>query len=177
MMRLTGERPSLVEIWDSQVLERYCVAERRSCGKGTAQPKEARSADELEIRPVSAASQHRNGEAEPRGDCELPESTLRETVRQQTRRNDGRAMRKIIHALNRRLRGWGRYFQGGAIMTHENLDKWVRMRLRSIQRRRDRRKGRGHGPDHQRYPNISWAELGLISLKALAQAKPANPAT
>ena len=108
---------------------------------------------------------------------EKSERKLRETVRRQTRRNDGRTMREIIGALNRRLRGWGRYFQGGAIMTHEKLDKWVRMRLRSIQRRRDGRKGRGHGPDHQRYPNNYWAELGLISLTALAQAKPANPAT
>ena len=53
------------------------------------------------------------------------------------------------------------------------------MRLRSVQRRRDKRKGRGHGQDHNRYPNAYWAELGLIgliSLKALAQAKPASPA-
>jgi RNA-directed DNA polymerase len=52
----------------------------------------------------------------------------------------------------------------------------VRMRLRSIQRKRDRRKGRGRGKDHNRYPNAYWAELGLISLKALGRAKPASPA-
>ena len=37
-------------------------------------------------------------------------------------------------------------------------------------------KGRGRGQDHNRYPNAYWAELGLISLKALAQAKLASPA-
>lgn len=108
---------------------------------------------------------------------EKSQSRLRETVRKQTRRNDGRAMSEIIGALNRRLRGWGRYFQGGVSNTSVKLDRWVRMRLRSVQRRRDGRKGRGHGQDHNRYPNIYWAELGLISLKALAQAKPASPAT
>ena len=101
---------------------------------------------------------------------------LREIVRRQTPRNDGRSFSEIIGALNRRLRGWGQYFQGGVLNMHVSLDSWVRMRLRSVQRRRDKRKGRGHGQDHNRYPNTYWAELGLISLKALAQAKSASPA-
>ena len=46
------------------------------------------------------------------------------------------------------------------------------MRLRSIQRKRDWRKGRGRGGEHHRYPNAYRAELGLISLKTLAHAKP-----
>jgi RNA-directed DNA polymerase len=101
---------------------------------------------------------------------------LRAAVRRQTPRNDGRSFSEIIGALNRRLRGWGQYFRGGVLSEHVRLDSWVRMRLRSVQRRRDHRKGRGHGADHNRYPNAYWAELGLISLKALAQAKPASPA-
>ena len=107
---------------------------------------------------------------------EKSQQRLRETVRQQTARNDGRAMRVIIGALNRRLRGWGQYFRGGVVDVPARLDAWVRMRLRSIQRRRDKRKGRGHGQDHNRYPNHHWVELGLISLKALVRAKPASPA-
>jgi RNA-directed DNA polymerase len=107
---------------------------------------------------------------------EKSRNRLRAAVRRQTPRNDGRSFSEIIGALNRRLRGWGQYFRGGVLSEHVSLDRWVRMRLRSIQRRRDGRKGRGHGQDHNRYPNAYWAELGLISLKALAQAKPASPA-
>jgi RNA-directed DNA polymerase len=104
------------------------------------------------------------------------EQRLRENVRQQTRRTDGRAVSEMIAALNRRLRGWARYFHQGNGDVYTRLDKWIRMRLRSVQRKRDRRKGRGHGQDHNRYPNAYWADLGLISLKALAQGQPASPA-
>lgn len=104
------------------------------------------------------------------------EQRIRENVRQNTRRTDGRAMSEIIAALNRRLKGWANYFCGANGNVYTRLDQWIRMRLRSIQRKRDRRKGRGHGHDHNRYPNAYWAELGLISLKALNQAQPAGPA-
>ena len=39
-------------------------------------------------------------------------------------------------------------------------------RLRSLLRKRDRRKGRGRGHDHHRYPNRCFAELGLFNLEA-----------
>jgi RNA-directed DNA polymerase len=107
---------------------------------------------------------------------EKSEQRLRDSVREQTRRKDGRAMSVIIRALNRRLQGWARYFAGANGNVYLRLDHWIRMRLRSVQRKRDRRRGRGRGLDHRRYPNAYWAELGLISLKALAQAKLANPA-
>lgn len=107
---------------------------------------------------------------------EKSEQRLRESVRQQTRRTEGRAMEQIIGSLNRRLKGWANYFQGGNGNIYTRLDQWIRMRLRSVQRKRDRRKGRGRGQDHNRYPNAYWADLGLISLKALAQGKLARPA-
>lgn len=107
---------------------------------------------------------------------EKSEQRLRENVRQQTRRTDGRAMSEVIAALNRRLKGWANYFHGGNGDVYTRLDQWIRMRLRSVQRKRDRRKGRGRGYDHNRYPNVYWADLGLISLKALAQGQPASPA-
>jgi RNA-directed DNA polymerase len=107
---------------------------------------------------------------------EKSEQRLRESVRQQTRRTEGRAIGQIISSLNRRLKGWVNYFQGGNGNVYTRLDQWIRMRLRSVQRKRDRRKGRGGGQDHNRYPNAYWADLGLISLKALAQGKLASPA-
>lgn len=101
---------------------------------------------------------------------------FKEVLRQQTPRTHGQSLPMIIGRLNRRLRGWGRYFAGGNGGLYTELDKWLRMRLRSILRKRERRKGRGRGLDHHRYPNAYFAELGLISLNALTRTKRANPA-
>ena len=70
----------------------------------------------------------------------------------------------IIQCLNRTIRGWGNYFQGGVPNVPEKLDKWLRMRVRSILRKRDNRKGRGRGLDHQRYPNAYLIRAGLTFL-------------
>ena len=43
------------------------------------------------------------------------------------------------------------------------LDRWVRMRLRSILPHRQGGQGRGRGADHQRWPDAYFAELGLFS--------------
>jgi RNA-directed DNA polymerase len=101
---------------------------------------------------------------------------FKEVLRDQTPRKHGQSLPRIIGGLNRRLRGWAGYFAGGNGSLYTELDKWLRMRLRSILRKRERRKGRGRGLDHQRYPNAYFAELGLISLNALTRAKRANPA-
>jgi RNA-directed DNA polymerase len=99
---------------------------------------------------------------------------FRETLRDLTHRNNGHSMAKIIAMLNRRLSGWSRYFHGGYGNVYTSLDGWLRMRLRSILRKRDKRKGKGRGWDHNRYPNAYFAELGLISLTATAWVKRAN---
>jgi RNA-directed DNA polymerase len=102
---------------------------------------------------------------------------FKETLRAKTPRNLGKNLQVTIVGLNRQLRGWGQYFSGGNGNVYVTLDKWLRMRLRSILRRRSKRKGRGRGRDHQRYPNAYFAELGLISLKALSSAKRVSPAS
>jgi RNA-directed DNA polymerase len=102
---------------------------------------------------------------------------FKEVLREETGRSNGDSLDTIIHRLNRRLRGWARYFQGGQGSVYGQLDSWVRMRLRSILRRRRKRRGRSCNlNDHLRYPNAYFAEHGLISLKALAWVKRANPA-
>lgn len=101
---------------------------------------------------------------------------FKEVLRDQTARTDGRSLPMIIGGLNRRLRGWSGYFAGGNGDLYTRLDQWLRMRLRSILRKRARRKGRGRGQDHQRYPNDYFAEHGLISLNALTRAQRASPA-
>ena len=45
--------------------------------------------------------------------------------------------------------------------TFPTIDSWIRMRLRSILRKR--RGGRGRGRDHQRWPNAYFKDLGLYS--------------
>jgi len=89
---------------------------------------------------------------------------LKDRVRRQTRRTHGQSLAVIIDDVNRTLRGWFGYFKHSHTTTFEPLDQWVRMRLRSILRKRAGRRGRGRGADHQRWPNRFFAELGLFSL-------------
>ena len=91
---------------------------------------------------------------------------LRDAVRDQTRRNNGHSLCEIITTVNRCLKGWFEYFKHGRRPAFARLDSWVRMRLRSILRRRDKRRGRGRGRDHQRWPNKFFETQGLFSLLA-----------
>jgi RNA-directed DNA polymerase len=74
---------------------------------------------------------------------EKSQQKFKETIRQRTVRHHGDALPKVIARVNRVLRGWGNYFQGGVRNVPQKLEKWVRMRIRSILRRRDGRRGRG----------------------------------
>lgn len=91
---------------------------------------------------------------------------LRDTIRVKTRRTQGHSLERIIADLNPTLRGWFEYFKHSYANVFEPIDQWVRMRLRSILRKRQRRKGRGRGADHQRWPNAYFAGQGLFSLQA-----------
>jgi RNA-directed DNA polymerase len=88
------------------------------------------------------------------------------TIRDQTKRNSGKSLRTIIAALNPKLRGWFGYFQHSSKTTFGPLDGWIRGRLRSLLRKRQGKRGRGRGSDHQRWPNAYFASQGLYSLKA-----------
>jgi RNA-directed DNA polymerase len=90
---------------------------------------------------------------------------LKETIRAKTKRTSGHCFRAIISALNPTLRGWFAYFKHSYRTTFQDVDGWTRMRLRSILRKRQGRKGRGRGKDHCRWPNAYFAEHGLYSLK------------
>lgn len=91
---------------------------------------------------------------------------LKTALRPKTRRSNGRSLQAIIADVNRSLQGWFGYFRHSHYTTFEPIDKWVRMRLRSILRRRQKKRGRGRGSDHQRWPNAYFAKLGLYTLKA-----------
>ncbi len=91
---------------------------------------------------------------------------LRETIGAKTKRNNGHSMKTIIKSINPILRGWFGYYKQAYRRQQCELDGWIRMRLRSIYRRRHRKRGRGRGIDHQKWPNKHFAELGLFSLEA-----------
>ena len=92
------------------------------------------------------------------------EKKLRDALRPLTRRNNGGSLEKIIADINRMLRGWYEYFMHAHHTVFPEIDGWVRMRLRSILRKRHRGKGRGRGRDHQRWPNAYFAGHGLFCL-------------
>lgn len=91
---------------------------------------------------------------------------LKDTIRSQTRRTSGLSLEAIISEVSATLIGWFGYFKHSHRTTFEPLDKWVRMRLRSILRKRHGGRGRGHGLDHKRWPNAFFAEQRLFSLAA-----------
>ena len=90
---------------------------------------------------------------------------LKTALRPKTRRTNGRCLPAIIADINRTMQGWFGYFRHSHYTTFEPIDKWVRMRLRSILRKRQKKRGRGRGSDHQRWPNAYFAKLGLYTLK------------
>jgi RNA-directed DNA polymerase len=89
---------------------------------------------------------------------------LRETIKLKTKRNNGKSMDAIVKDLNRTLIGWYGYFKHIKASQLGEIDGWVRMRLRSILRKRRGGKGCGRGKDHQRWPNRYFTKLGLFCL-------------
>ena len=89
---------------------------------------------------------------------------FKEAIRAVTKRNNGQSLRAIVAELNRILRGWFEYFKHAHHYIFKSLDSWIRMRLRSILRRRQGRRGRSRGTDQVRWPNASFEALGLFSL-------------
>lgn len=96
---------------------------------------------------------------------------MRDTIRAKTIRQNGRSIQCVIADVNKTVRGWFAYFKHGTDRRfYRNQDAWIRMRLRSILRRRDHRRGRGRGRDHQLWPNAYFADRGLFSLVAARAA-------
>lgn len=92
------------------------------------------------------------------------EKKLRERIRAKTPRTNGKSLEKIITSVNVTLVGWFGYFKHSSRQAFTAMDQWVRMRLRSILRKRSKRRGRGAGSDHRRWPNAYFQQHGLFSL-------------
>lgn len=90
---------------------------------------------------------------------------LKKTIRVKTGRSNGNSLECIIGNVNGTLRGWFEYFKHSNGRTFPRLDQWIRRRLRSILRRRLKRKGISGGYDHYRWPNRFFRAAGLFSLE------------
>jgi RNA-directed DNA polymerase len=96
---------------------------------------------------------------------------VKDAVRKETKRTSGSSLEEIASKVNRVLRGWFEYFKHSHRNALRDLDKWIRMRLRSILRKRRGGRGKGRGSDHQRWPNAFFTGMGLFFLgEAHAQA-------
>jgi RNA-directed DNA polymerase len=90
---------------------------------------------------------------------------LKDRIRERTRRTRGESLERIIASLNPVLRGWFAYFKHAHPYTFDVIDKLVRRRLRAILRKQEKRPGFGRcRADHQRWPNIFFAQAGLFAL-------------
>ena len=90
---------------------------------------------------------------------------MRETLKPFTRRTSGQSMSAIAQVLRPRLVGFFNYFKHASADALADVDQWVRVRLRSILRKRAGRRGKGRGLDHQRWPNSYFATLGVFNLE------------
>ena len=93
-------------------------------------------------------------------------SRFKDEVRKRTRRLAPVPLRQMIELLNPVIRGWGHYFKVGDVTSlFEDLDRWIRMRLRSKVIRR-------HATtlSNAKMPNRVLVRLGLVSLDGLRRA-------
>jgi RNA-directed DNA polymerase len=115
-----------------------------------------------------------------RGELRLPRKKsldkMKETIRAKTKRTNGNSLQWIVGTLNATLQGWFGFFRHCHWNVFTDMDSWLRGRLRSILRKRAGRRGRGRGTDHQRWPNVYFADLGLYSLAA-AHGRLSQPLT
>ena len=89
--------------------------------------------------------------------------SLKDQVREKTKRSRGDSVLAIIDDLNPTLRGWFGYFKHAWRPTFQPIDGFIRRRLRAILRKQEKRPGMGRCyDDHRRWPNAYFANLGLF---------------
>ena len=132
----------------------------------TLHPEKTRIADAVEGKFEFLGFRFEKGRRWPR---DKSRKKLRTTIKLRTRRTNGVSLREVVLRINPVLKGWFGYFKHADRWAMREVDGWVRMRLRSILRKRLGRRGRGRGSDHQRWPNAFFAKIGLFSLEVAHQ--------
>lgn len=95
---------------------------------------------------------------------------LREAIRALTKRTSGICLRATIHRINRTMRGWYNYFSESIPNTFDEVDGFVRRRLRAILLKRNRTPRFGTGNAHLKWPNKFFEAQGLFSTSAACAA-------
>lgn len=96
---------------------------------------------------------------------------FKDRVRALTRRLAPVSLRQMIADLNPLIRGWGHYFAIGSVVElFDDLDKWIRMRLRSVVRG-----SKARAISNRMMPNHVFTHLGLVALVDLRR-KQLSPA-
>jgi len=91
---------------------------------------------------------------------------LKFTLREKTRRKQGRSIEATIQDVNNTIVGWFEYFKHVSQRSvFAALDRWIRQRLRAILKKQQKRPGIPKGRDFQRWPNTFFGRLKLFSLK------------
>lgn len=92
-------------------------------------------------------------------------ASLRQKVRDKTRRTRGDSLERIIADLNPMLGGWFQYFKHAYSTTFTDIDGFVRRRLRALLRKQEKRPAFGRSfEDSKRWPNAFFANKGLLTL-------------
>ena len=91
--------------------------------------------------------------------------SLKDKVREKTKRTRGESLRVVIEELGPMLKGWFNYFKHAYKSTFRKIDGFIRRRLRAMLRKQEKRPGMGRcHADHKRWPNVYFAELGLFTM-------------
>lgn len=96
---------------------------------------------------------------------------FRDKIRIHTKRNNGHSMNSIVNKINPVMRGWFEYYKHSWKYVFPSLDGWVRTRLRSILRKRSKRRGIAKGSSNIRWPNKFFEDVGYFSLESAWQSK------
>jgi RNA-directed DNA polymerase len=89
---------------------------------------------------------------------------FKDTIREKTKRSNGRSIAEIIADVNKTGAGWFEYFKHSHWKTFKPLDGWIRRRFRTILRGYNKGRGISRGKDNIRWPNKYFQDLGYFSL-------------
>lgn len=91
---------------------------------------------------------------------------LKTTLREKTHRKQRHGIDCTIEDVNTTTAGWFEYFKHATKRyVFEDLDRFIRQRLRAILKKQQKRPGIPKGRDFQRWPNAFFGKRKLFSLK------------
>ena len=101
------------------------------------------------------------GRKEPR---DKAKRKFKDEIRARTKRTNGQSLETIIADVNEVTRGWYEYFKHSLRSSLRDMDRFIRQRLRAIQRNRQGLPGHVTPKDNMRWSNAYFANRGLFSM-------------